>query len=164
MKPKKLSVAKNVMRRALADLMDPPPNQTEQRELRAHFADCCCYCGASAPPREGHLDHADPGGGNRLSNFLLACGRCNGDEKREAGWEDFLRAKCGLDAAVHGERRARIGAWLDRHRSEPRPSTPEIEAARAAAEKAIEAFGSAYAALRQAVREPPGTGLHLAPG
>ena len=151
MKRKTLSVAKNMMRRALADLMDPPPRESEQLELRDHFAHSCCYCGRDAPPREGHLDHADTRGGKRLGNFLLACRRCNGDEKRETGWEDFLRAKCGDDAAVHGERHALISAWLDRHRSDPRASTPEIETARAAAEKAIEVYEVAYNALRQAV-------------
>jgi len=146
-KRKSLSMVKNVMRRALLDLVESPPSEEEERRLREHFANACCYCGGDARPRDGHIDHADPNAGNGLGNLLLACRTCNGDEKRHTNWEEFLRSKCGADAAVYGERLARIRIWLDSHRAE-RPLVPvDVQAARAAAESAIAAYDAAYKEL-----------------
>jgi hypothetical protein len=150
MKPKSISVAKNIMRRALNDLVDPLPNERKQRELRAYFEHRCCYCGAAAPPGHGHFDHASPEGGNGLGNLVLACSPCNGNEKRDMGWEEFLRLKCS-DPSEHDERHTRIRTWIERHRCDARANEPEVEAARAAAERAIHAFEAAYNDLRSAL-------------
>lgn len=148
MKRKTLSMAKNTMRRALADLLDPPPSAKEQLKLREHFGDCCCYCGAAAPPRAAHFDHANPGAGNHLGNFLLACARCNGDEKRETPWEEFLAQKCGSNEAIHRERRTRIRDWLDARTAVRNVDEPPVRAAREAVERSIEAYAEAYNELR----------------
>ena len=146
-----LSKAKNAMRRALSDLTDPPPSRDGQLAMRRHFEDRCAYCSASAGPREGHIDHADKYGGNSLGNLVLACGKCNGDEKRETHWEEFLREKCGKDRAALEERQRRIRAWMDAHPFTPRPSTPEIDEAIATAHLAIDSFAAAYHRVRVAV-------------
>src|ERR1019366_2309085 len=151
MKKKTLSQAKNTMRRALVDLVDPPPSEKLQRRLREHFADLCAYCGMAAQPRSGHVDHAQPMGGNGLGNLLLACKECNGDEKREMGWEEFVAIKCGHDPTLLEARRARILEWFGLNVATPKVLTPGIEAAQLEATAAIEAYEAAYNRLRDAV-------------
>ncbi len=151
MKRKTLSQVKNLMRRALTDLVDPPPNAADQLRLRKHFGNRCCYCGADAQPRRGHVDHAKPAGGNGLGNLLLSCGECNGDEKRDMHWDEFLRAKCGSNPAVFDERHATIVRWFDANRSESSSAAPRVQEARAAAESAIVAYEAAYNRVRDAV-------------
>ncbi len=150
MKKRTVSQAKNLMRRVLNDLLDPPPSEAHQLALREHFAHRCCYCGASAPPRDGHIDHADRTGGNGLGNLLLACKLCNGDEKRDQGWEDFLRSK-NSDATVLAERFSRISAWRDGHPGVHRELSPHVELARREVEATIDAFAEACARLRDAL-------------
>jgi len=150
MKRKTLSQAKNLMRRALADAVDRPPNASEQERLRDYFQHRCAYCGATAGPREGHIDHAEPGQGNSLGNLLLACATCNGDEKREMQWEQFLRHKCAADD-VFEARREHIRAWRQQNPWSPRAPGPAVAEALARAEEAIRTFEDAYNRLRQAV-------------
>lgn len=150
MKPKTLSQAKNLMRRALKDLVEGVPGLAEQQRLREHFKHCCAYCGGPAGPRDGHIDHADHDGGNSLGNLLLACKTCNGDEKREKSWRMFLEEKCGQDPAVLAQRHQAIDAWRAAHPIQPRSPTPEVTAALAEADRAIEAFAQAYATVRRA--------------
>ena len=47
------------------------------------FESACAYCrkALDRSQRLGHIDHATTGGGNQLGNLILACSRCNGDEK-----------------------------------------------------------------------------------
>jgi 5-methylcytosine-specific restriction endonuclease McrA len=149
MQKKTLSQVKNLMRRALADVIDPPPSQADQVCLREHFGHQCCYCGADSRPRDGHIDHAEVRGGNGLGNLLLACRTCNGDEKREMGWQDFLRRKCS-DETVFAERSARISTWLARHPPPHHELAAEVEAAHREAEGAIAAYARAYDKLRSA--------------
>jgi hypothetical protein len=95
--------AKNRMRRTVAEIVDPGPTNIDP--LWEHFEARCAYCGRdlSRSGREGHRDHALPSGGNHLGNLILACGRCNGDEKREQGWREFL-VSCLVDSlAVFGK-------------------------------------------------------------
>lgn len=151
MKKKTLSQAKNMMRRALNDLVDRPPSQSQQMRIRAHFESRCCYCESSALPHDGHLDHADPKAGNALGNLLLACKTCNGNEKREASWQDFLRAKCGDDGVAYEVRLARIRAWQDAVSAEPRAVAPEVALALADAEASIAAYEAAFNRVRAAI-------------
>lgn len=151
MKAKTLSIAKNTMRRALRDLIDPPPSEADQSTLRAHFGDRCAYCGAAAPPGIAHIDHADPRGGNGLGNLLLACPACNGNEKREMGWREFLVAKCGEDRLTMAARQETIEAWFSAHPADPLQLSPAVELARGEAEKAIDRFEEAFNRLRDAL-------------
>jgi hypothetical protein len=151
MKRKSLSQLKNLMRRALSDLVDRPATASEQAHLRTYFDDRCAYCGATAGAREGHIDHADSRQGNAIGNLLLACKICNGDEKREAGWEDFLRMKCGADETLFEQRYARIRAWRDAHPIVPRRLSVEVGESMKLAEEAIRAFEDAFNRVRDAV-------------
>ena len=66
--------------------------------------------------REAHKDHLvaqAEGGTNQLSNLVLSCGICNGDEKRELDWEGFLAAKCGDDRESFERRKDRITRWIE---------------------------------------------------
>ena len=68
----------------------------------------------SPTARIGHLDHVIPaseGGSNHVSNFVLSCPGCNGDDKRELDWETFL---VEVSKGEFETRRAKIQAWLDR--------------------------------------------------
>jgi 5-methylcytosine-specific restriction endonuclease McrA len=112
-----LSMAKNKLDRALRALLDSPPSEQDVAELWQYFESRCAYCGKilCREKREGHLDHvqcASDGGSNSIHNLVLACGVCNGDQKREEDWEPFLRKK-RLPEAVFLERKRRIEHWLE---------------------------------------------------
>lgn len=151
MKRKSSSQAKNAIKRAFADLIDPPPSEVTQRALRAHFADRCAYCGAEAKPRDGHVDHADPARGSGIANLVLACKRCNGDSKRQMGWEEFLALQCGTDAVLLAERRSLILAWFGAGHPPPVEVPHELRAlCNAALAEALAAFELAYGRVRDA--------------
>lgn len=156
MKPKTLGQAKNLMRRALADLIDRPPGEPEQRRLREYFEHRCAYCSAAAGLRDGHIDHAEPKGGNSVGNLLLACKICNGDEKREMHWEEFLQRKCSADRALYEQRWQRIRAWMDANPRPPKVNSPEVEVALQSAYAAIETFAKAYGEVRRAAAASSG--------
>lgn len=160
MRPKTISQAKNLMRRALKDLVEGVPGLGEQQRLREHFKHCCAYCGGPAGPREGHIDHADHDGGNSLGNLLLACRTCNGDEKREKSWRVFLEEKCGKEPHVFSQRCQAIEAWKSAHPILPRSPAPEVTAALAEAERAVEAFAQAYVAVKQAMAVSKAKSIH----
>lgn len=110
------SQAKNAIFKALLEIVDPPPKPSEERRIRAFFENRCAYCSCEIPPvgRTGHIDHLIPrqqGGTNHLSNLVLACNICNGDEKLDQGWRDFINHKV-LDPAQLQERIDRIEAWI----------------------------------------------------
>jgi 5-methylcytosine-specific restriction endonuclease McrA len=131
------STAKNHMRRTLAALLDPHPKADHVTALWEHFGSSCAYCGwvLKRSRREGHRDHLvshAAGGANSIYNSVLACARCNGNEKREADWKAFLRAKAP-SPDLFKERKAVIDAWRRKgRRAEVLPA-----ATRAKAEKII---------------------------
>ena len=150
--PSKVPQAKNLMRRAVAEILDPSPRNVDA--LWAHFESSCAYCGKplSREKREGHRDHAVAGGGNGLGNLVLACESCNGDEKREASWHEFLKQKT-TDLALRSARQARIEAWFDSHAPRTRAAVPQVEDLSAELERLIEQFGVKCAELRQLVKD-----------
>src|SRR5688572_18853574 len=92
------SGAKNAIRRALFGIVDPHPNASQIHQIWSFFDSSCAYCGRSLVRgnRDAHIDHLvskGSGGSNALSNFVLACGICNGDEKREEASERRLPMK-----------------------------------------------------------------------
>ena len=96
-------------------IADPAPDSRQQALIWDFFASACAYCGrtVSKEAKEGHIDHlvsASLGGRNHIANRVLSCAPCNEKEKRDAHWEDFLRAKC-VDAELHAERHSRIEEW-----------------------------------------------------
>jgi len=104
-----VSQAKNIMRRTLSEIVDPGPTPSEKNELWEHFQPCCAFCGVSIAreSRAGHVAHLNSNGENGTGNRVLACARCNGDEKRERPWQEFLAEK-SADDGVLAERRTRI--------------------------------------------------------
>jgi hypothetical protein len=144
------SIAKNQMGRAVDAIIDPwPPSKAP---IWAYFEAKCAYCGTSLSKagREGHIDHATPAGGNHLGNLVLACSPCNGDEKLDSDWRDFLNQKLS-DPQIRQIRVAKIEAWQAMH---PKPAwapTLEVEAIRTELQEIIVAFGIKCAELRKAV-------------
>ncbi|MDO5768233.1 MAG: HNH endonuclease signature motif containing protein [Psychrobacter sp.] len=111
------SMAKNQMRRSLLQIIDSHPTKQQVQQLRAYFENQCAYCGVYIDPqgRQGHLDHLlsiKEGGTNDIHNFVLACNICNGDEKRELPWQQFLQQKCeSLPPSIYNQRLTRLLAW-----------------------------------------------------
>jgi hypothetical protein len=139
--------AKNSMRRAVDEILDPSPRSVES--VWTHFEACCAYCGVSLDPeqREAHIDHADPAGGNQLGNLVLSCGACNGDEKREQGWREFLLVKT-KDPEVLAERERRILAWIEKHPLTVPSHSQGVERKRTEIEALIAEFGTKCAELK----------------
>ena len=110
------SQAKNAIFKALLEIIDPALKPPEERRIRAFFENRCAYCSRKIPAggRTGHIDHLIPrqqGGTNHPSNLVLACNICNGDEKLDQGWRDFINYKV-LDPTQRQERIGRIEAWI----------------------------------------------------
>lgn len=142
--------AKNSMRWAARAIVEGKLTTIDKDAIWAFFDSTCAYCGKalSRALREGHLDHADPKNGNHLGNRVLACGPCNGNEKREEPWESFVARK----DPEHAEgRAARIREWVARHPAPVLSHDPEVEAAQQSVEVAIAHFDAACANLRLAV-------------
>jgi hypothetical protein len=109
-----LPQAKNFVERTLRKAVDPDPSRAQIDEMKLHFKWSCAYCGRDlkTAERKSHVDHLDAvGHRNHISNRVLSCDICNGDEKREQNWEQFLGMKCGSDADLRRERSQRIIDW-----------------------------------------------------
>jgi hypothetical protein len=91
-------------------------------------------------------------GGNDLGNLILACASCNGDEKREESWHEFLRRKTP-DDALFAEQEGRIRAWLDQHPRRSTEDSPEIAHVREELEGLIEQFAVKCAELKRLVSQ-----------
>lgn len=110
------SMAKNKIKRSLGAILDPHPSAKEVSVLWDYFGRSCIYCGLSLDrkSRNGHLDHViatSEGGNNSIYNHVLACAKCNGDEKREMDWVDFLRSKVKTDQE-YNRRKHIVETWL----------------------------------------------------
>lgn len=141
-----------MMRRATEEIVDPGPRSVDQ--LWEFFNGRCVYCGRELNRglREGHVDHAESAGGNHLGNLVLACGGCNGDEKREADWRVFLSLKAGDDEATFREREARILRWFALNPSPAARASAEVTRIRGEVDELVAAFGAKCAELRDAIR------------
>lgn len=108
------AMAKNTIKRSLRAIVDRELTGPEKAAIWVYFSSRCAYCGCDLIPgaREGHMDHLIPvqcGGTNHISNRVLSCPRCNGDEKREEDWKNFLERKISdpitrLKGSRHGSR------------------------------------------------------------
>lgn len=113
--------AKNTVRRALRAIIDREPSKGQISRLWEFFRSGCGYCGQKLvrSERKGHVDHLHPDGPNHISNRVLSCGKCNGDEKRERHWLEFLKEK-SPSREVFGRRKRRIQEWVRTNK----PSAP----------------------------------------
>ena len=121
-----LSLAKNSIRKTLWGIVDKEPTKRELKVLWAHFESQCAYCGMALKreERKGHIDHLEANrsiGRNHISNRVLACHICNGDQKREMDWQQFLALKCGDDQALYVSRRSTILEWCSKCGVSPAP-------------------------------------------
>lgn len=110
------SMAKNKIKRSLGAIFDPHPSKSEENSLWEYFESCCAYCGVeiNRQSRKGHLDHLIPtseGGSNNIHNHALSCSTCNGDEKREKPWLQFLSEKT-TNPSLLAQRKEKIEFWL----------------------------------------------------
>ena len=111
------SMAKNQIKRSLLQIIDTHPNKSQKQQVWNYFDNKCAYCDIVIDPnsRKGHLDHLQAvkdGGTNEIYNFVLACNICNGDEKREMPWREFLINKCqNLPDSVYVKRLVHIETW-----------------------------------------------------
>ena len=138
------------MRRAINEIVDPSPSSVDS--LWVHFEAHCAYCAKALDhkQRDAHVDHADIDGGNQLGNLVLACGACNGDEKREESWQQFLRRKV-TDDAVYLERESRILQWFEMHPPSKHVLDDHAARVRAELEDLVEEFGRKCTELRMAI-------------
>lgn len=140
------------MARAVDSILDPSPASIDQ--IWEFFGSACAYCGVKLlrGERLGHIDHATSKAGNHLGNLVLACSKCNGDEKLDVDWREFLERKVS-DQALRQERIRRIERWQALHpKTEPVVSV-EVAAAEAELRAMIVAFGEKCGELRAAVAE-----------
>lgn len=125
------SQARNSIKRALKAVIDPPPNAAKKDAIWAFFQNRCAYCNREIDKesREGHIDHLIAemdGGSNRLSNLVLTCGICNGDEKRDMDWLAFIAEKCGADEEARSLRVSKIKKWVTKNGETQRLSEQQL--------------------------------------
>ncbi|HEX9871735.1 MAG TPA: hypothetical protein VGC99_24675, partial [Candidatus Tectomicrobia bacterium] len=94
-------------------------------------------------------------GCNELANRVLACGPCNGNEKRDMPWEEFLQRK-NPDKRIFEARRRVILRWQERMAAEkvPRKSSRDVVDRLTAADASVQDFEKACLALREAIQKP----------
>ena len=151
------SQARNAIKRALVELIDPSPSAREVERLWQHFRSACAFCGRALrrDKREAHSDHLIPSsqkGRNHICNRVLACAKCNGDEKLDLNWQAFLLIKSPQD---HVERRQRILDWVESNRASCKVTDDDIQVAHVEAEKVLAAFNQACSRLRTSERSQP---------
>jgi hypothetical protein len=147
------SIARNQIRRSLMAIIDPHPTAHELAKLWEHFSNRCAYCDVevSKESRDGQVDHiisAALGGKNGVHNHVLACGRCNGDEKRELDWLTFLERKVP-DQAVRDLRRQKIIAWIGNGADQSKLSEDQEQQVDQIIKQALLAFDVAVSGMRE---------------
>jgi hypothetical protein len=124
------SQARNSIKKCLKTILDPKPTATEINQLWDYFDSSCAYCGIHIDrvSRTGHKDHLvaqSEGGLNGLSNLILSCSICNGDEKLESDWQQFLKMKCTDNSELFDQRRKKILGWIETNGGRERISEQE---------------------------------------
>lgn len=152
-----LSVAKNAMDRAIKELFCRQLTRKEKDQIWRYFKSKCAYCDKriSRKLRHGHMDHLDcsaNSGGNYIRNRVLACKECNGNEKREQDWQQFLKSKC-TDRETFLQRRHNITNWQSQFSIRPQfiPDA-EMETAKEDLLASIHNFEVAFNHFRSLIR------------
>lgn len=147
------SMAKNAIRRSLRSIIDPELTKTEKKDIWDHFQNKCAYCNREMKrtERDGHIDHlvaTKNSGTNHISNRVLSCPSCNGDDKRDEDWKLFLN-RTVLDDKTKEERFQQINTWIEKHQHKQKTideNTLEIHLA-----EVFKAFDNAVASLRNGI-------------
>lgn len=126
------SQARNAIKKCLKEIIYPRTTKQDIGKIWVYFKNRCAYCGITLikESRKGHIDHLHSemkGGSNRLSNLVLTCATCNGDEKREASWNEFLAYKCATDNKTYRERSRQIANWIEINGGQPMLTKDEIK-------------------------------------
>ncbi|HAM23354.1 MAG TPA: hypothetical protein DCQ04_14030 [Actinobacteria bacterium] len=100
---------------------------------------------------DAHIDHADPDGGNHFGNQVLSCRWCNGDDKREERWRNFM-LRAVNDPHVRAEREIRIDSWIALNPPPRRSTSDDVDRIRGELVALSEGFAVKCAELRAAVR------------
>jgi hypothetical protein len=138
-------MARNMIRRALIEMIDKSPSKSEISQVWEYFGSACAYCGRAlmSGEKQAHLDHlisSSAGGRNHIANRVLACAACNEHEKREMDWEIFLRLKAESEAEFLSRKR-RIEKWTTMFPVDAAVLAPEVfDFARECADEAVRAF------------------------
>jgi hypothetical protein len=145
-----VSSAKNRMRKVIAAIVDPWPRS--EKPIWDYFGSECAYCGIALDRtgRRAHMDHAVAGGGNHLGNLILSCAICNGDEKRDEGWREFIERKVA-DADLRATRIAQVEDWIAMHPRAALTPSPEVESLRAELDALVDTFGEKCTELKATV-------------
>ncbi len=114
------SLAKNQMARALRGIISPKITGKMIAEIWTHFESKCAYCEATIvrESRTGHLDHLESQSAANANNspvLVLACAKCNGDEKREKNWHEFLIEKSKNEIASYKRRLEKIKFLINKN-------------------------------------------------
>jgi hypothetical protein len=144
------SMAKNTIKRSLRSIVDRELTESEKIEIWQYFTNKCAYCGKvlARAGREGHIDHLVPtmsGGTNHISNRVLSCPQCNGDEKREEEWQSFLNRKIS-DPKIRAECIKKIQDWVEKHSHRKKPIDENI--LQRHIDDVFKAFDTAVASLK----------------
>ena len=110
------SQARNAIKRCLTAILDPKPTKSDVDRLWNYFGEVCAYCGEEAKKGMADKDHLiahSEGGVNGLSNLVISCKACNGNEKLETDWIEFLRNKCNGNVILFGQRMEKILKWVE---------------------------------------------------
>lgn len=147
------SQARNALKKCLKALIDPKPKKEEKERIWSFFQSKCAYCGKALTKesRKGHIDHLYSemeGGSNKLSNLVLTCASCNGDEKREESWEGFLATKCAADRDTYLEKSRHIADWVKINGAQPMLTKEQIEILPSEFESVNEALTKSVERLR----------------
>jgi hypothetical protein len=152
-----LSVARNAMLRAVEELFCRQLTKQEKDQVWKYFKSRCAYCDKriNRKLRHGHMDHLDPSvnnGGNHIRNRVLACKECNGNEKRERDWQEFLKSKCP-DHETFVKRYNKIISWQSQFSIRPPLALDlEMETAKQELLVSIQNFELAFVRFRSLIR------------
>lgn len=161
------SQARNAIRKALVEILDPNPDEQDMNAMWAHFGSRCAFCGSTLErsKREAYADYfvaAVPVGRNAFFNRVLACATCNGDEKlNTSDWKRFLETNFPKDGPA---RHHAILQWHETHQMRCQIDLAKLATIIALLEKAIHAFDQAVQQAgmlgnpKETEIDPPGIG------
>ena len=147
------SQARNSIKRSLKAVIDPVPKAKDKNSIWSFFDNRCAYCDCQIEreSRTGHIDHLIAemdGGSNRLSNLVLTCAVCNGDEKREMDWQEFIAEKWESEKQGQTLRIEKIEKWVKINGGMPRLSEHQLSSLRLHFDRINSIFSDAVDELR----------------
>ena len=111
--------AKGIIKKTLRAILDPDLSAKQKGAIWVFFGNKCAFCDVEMKrnSRKGHMYHLQPGIPNHISNRVLACEICNGNEKLDRKWKEFLMEKCNHDQVTYDMRYDKIMKWVNQNGS-----------------------------------------------